>query len=180
MVLADLRAADKSLLVTGYASLDRLIDFLADTAPHAEDVRLLLGNEPYPAQSEHLSVEHRAFSEEMTAYWLQRGISLRLSAKIVSVIELLRQGRVRARGSIYLAVDTCAQTAQHSAGCTDRLSALVWWLFPRITANGSIPALNSMVKKAISARFSSPLPGAGLARTNYLTHTSGTTETFPG
>lgn len=96
-VLGDLHAAHRPLIITGYAALDELIPFLAKAGPAADDIRLLLGSEPYPAQRAHVSASEWTYSEEMMEYWLERGISLRLSGTIVSVIDLLRSGKVRAR-----------------------------------------------------------------------------------
>lgn len=97
VVLADLRAADRPLLITGYASLDRLIDYLAEVPAEGGEVRVLLGSEPYPARREHISITAHQFTAEVERYWIHRGISLRLSGKLIKVIEFLRQGRVRAR-----------------------------------------------------------------------------------
>lgn len=97
VVLADLRAASRPLLITGFASLDRLIDYLAEVPAEGGEVRVLLGSEPYPARREHISITAHQFTAEVERYWTERGISLRFSGKVIKVIELLRQGRVQAR-----------------------------------------------------------------------------------
>jgi hypothetical protein len=58
----DLRSSKNPLIITGYASLEKIIDFLADchsswqSNPDAFDkIRILLGNEPYPAKSQDFS-----------------------------------------------------------------------------------------------------------------------------
>lgn len=95
-VLADLRAARSPLIVTGYASLDRLIDFIADCPPESQ-VRLLLGFEPFPSRRESYEVRGYSFPREVERYWLDRGISLLLSARLIQCLERLKQRRVLAR-----------------------------------------------------------------------------------
>jgi superfamily II DNA or RNA helicase len=95
-VVTDLRGSQRPLIVTGYAALDHLIDFIADmdTAP---EVRILLGFEPFPARRDRYEVKGHDFPAEIQHYWLERGISLRLSAKLIQCIERLQSGRVIAR-----------------------------------------------------------------------------------
>jgi len=95
-VTADLRGSKRPLIVTGYAALDRLIDFIADINA-ASEVRILLGFEPFPSRREQFEVKGHAFPEEIQHYWLERGISLRLSAKLIQCIERLQSGHVVAR-----------------------------------------------------------------------------------
>jgi len=95
-VIADLRGSKRPLIVTGYAALDRLIDFIAEIDTAAE-VRILLGFEPFPSRRDQFEVKGHAFPREIQHYWLERGISLRLSAKLIQCIERLQSGRVIAR-----------------------------------------------------------------------------------
>ncbi|MGD8310759.1 MAG: SNF2-related protein, partial [Chromatiales bacterium] len=95
-VLEDLRASPEPLICTGYASLDRLVDFIAG-CPEAARVRILLGAEPFPSRRESFEVRGYSFPHEVEQYWLRRGISLRLSAQIIRCIERLESGRVAAR-----------------------------------------------------------------------------------
>ncbi|MDZ7749122.1 MAG: SNF2-related protein [Halofilum sp. (in: g-proteobacteria)] len=96
VVLADLAAAESPLVVTAYTALDYLIEHLPglDTSG---PVRLLLGTEP--SVSERVSARARRpdFPAEVRAYWLARGVSLRLSARVIAFIEALRAGRIEAR-----------------------------------------------------------------------------------
>ena len=96
MVLGDLRAAREPLIVTGYASLDRLIDFIADCPAEAQ-IRVLLGFEPFPSRRESYKVRGHSFPREVEHYWLGRGISLLLSAKLIQCIERLERRQVLAR-----------------------------------------------------------------------------------
>ncbi len=97
VVLADLRSDTQPLILTGYASLDRLLDFLDEASRNGAKVRLLLGNEPSPARQDHIALAGYDFPRVVTEYWLARGISLRLSGKIVAVMEQLKQRRVQVR-----------------------------------------------------------------------------------
>ncbi|MDT8311477.1 MAG: SNF2-related protein [Methylophaga sp.] len=95
-VESDLRDSKQPLLVTGYASLDRLIDFAA-SCDQTTSVRLLLGSEPFDSQRDSFELGSHSFSREIEHYWLQRGISLMLSAKLAICIERLKDGRLHAR-----------------------------------------------------------------------------------
>ena len=95
-VLEDLRASQEPLIVTGYAALDHLIDFIAET-PEDGHLRLLLGFEPFPSRRESFEVHGYSFPREVERYWLERGISMVLSAKLIQCIERLKSGQVRAR-----------------------------------------------------------------------------------
>ena len=101
-VLADLRASREPLIVTGYAALDQVIDFVAAIASSSR-VRVLFGAEPFPSRRDSFEVAGRAFPAEVEVYWLARGISLRLSARLIDCIERLRDGTVEVRylGSTY-------------------------------------------------------------------------------
>lgn len=90
----DLYASAEPLIVTGYAALDRLIDFVAGVDGRA---RILLGSEPFPARRESYEVGGRHFPAEVQCYWLERGISLLLSAKLIHCIERLRSAQVQVR-----------------------------------------------------------------------------------
>jgi superfamily II DNA or RNA helicase len=106
IVREDLDASSTPLVITGYASLDRVIDWLAYYhTTHATKsgpacrVRLLLGHEPHSTpRTEWRGREHR-FAQEVADYWLNQGISLLLSAKILAVFELLRRGQLEVKTS---------------------------------------------------------------------------------
>ncbi|MCU0545171.1 MAG: SNF2-related protein [Oscillatoriaceae cyanobacterium Prado104] len=99
----DLRSSKKPLIITGYASLEKIIDFLADcrsswqSDPDAFDkIRILLGNEPYPVKSHDFSSSQK-FSQEIEDYWMEQGISIRKCEKVIAAIELLRNDIVETR-----------------------------------------------------------------------------------
>lgn len=96
VVEADLRASDEPFIVTGYAGLDRLLDFVARLPP-GKPARILIGHEPYPSRREHFRLEHADLDIEIERFWLARGVSPALSARLLVVIEGLRARRVQAR-----------------------------------------------------------------------------------
>jgi len=96
VVRADLYTAENPLIVTGYASLDKLIDFIAD-CPTESQIRILLGFEPFPSRRESYEVRGHSFPREVERYWLERGISLLLSAKLIQCIERLERRQVLVR-----------------------------------------------------------------------------------
>lgn len=94
--MGDLQGAHSPLLVAGYASLDRLIDFIASCPPDSLP-RLMIGHEPYPSRRETFEIVDQSLPEDVADYWLSRGISLHLSAKLLDAIERLNNGSVLAR-----------------------------------------------------------------------------------
>ena len=95
-VRADLLASRRPLIITGFSALDTLIDFF-DALPDGVGARLMIGSEPGPGADRDYTDPRREFPEEVSRYWLERGVSVRLSAKILGLIEKLRSGRVEAR-----------------------------------------------------------------------------------
>ena len=98
IVLDDLKASQHPLIVTGYASLEKIIDFCAQINNEDQSsIRLLLGSEPYETQRTEFRVDEVDFPEEVRAYWLDRSISILLSAQLILMIENLRSGKIQAR-----------------------------------------------------------------------------------
>jgi len=96
-VVPDLLASVDPLIVTGFAGLDELIDAASGFVHEDGTLRILLGQEPFPSRRGEYRLQRDAFSQEVQEYWLERGISLLLSAKLVAFMEGLRSGRIRAR-----------------------------------------------------------------------------------
>jgi hypothetical protein len=95
-VWQDLLESPEPLIVAGYSSLDRIIDFIA-RAGRASAIRLLFGQEPFDARRAEFRLTGDAFATEVEAYWLRQGISLLRSAAVIRAIEALESGRVQAR-----------------------------------------------------------------------------------
>lgn len=96
----DLVQSSSPLLVAGFSSIGQLIDLIADWGrqPEADQARVLLGSEPFVTTRLQFASPGAAFTEDARSYWLEeRGISLRLSAKIVEVLDALDQGRLQVR-----------------------------------------------------------------------------------
>ena len=96
VVLPDLKHAQSALLVSGYASLDRLIDFVA-TCPDESRPRVMIGHEPHPSRRETYELTGRSLPPEVEQYWLERGVSLHLSAKLMHFIGRLKDGTIQTR-----------------------------------------------------------------------------------
>jgi len=92
----DLHEGHDRLIVTGYAGLEQLIDFIGNCTT-AHPIRILFGFEPFPARRASFELDGYDFPKEVETYWLERGISLRLSAKVVRCIERLERGDLKSR-----------------------------------------------------------------------------------
>jgi len=98
LILTDLRASQSPLVVTGYASLDRVIAFISDIGEeHGGPIRLVFGNEPFEAKTSNFTLKGKPFPDEVRDYWLERGVSLFFSAKIIAAMVLIESGRVQSR-----------------------------------------------------------------------------------
>ena len=99
VIQKDLNQSKNLLIITGYASLDRIIDFLAAryqrfVTSSSEDfglTQILLGHEPYPTKSQEFRLPSYQFSREIEAYWLERRISILKCAKVIAAIKFLNQ-----------------------------------------------------------------------------------------
>jgi len=96
VVLADLKASKRPLIVTGYAGLDRLVDFVAE-ADADSDIRVVFGSEPYDTGGTTWAVGDYDLPRAMKEYWLDRGFSVLLSSRVLTCLDRLRSGRLRAR-----------------------------------------------------------------------------------
>jgi superfamily II DNA or RNA helicase len=95
IVLKEIQSSSAPLIVTGYTSLDYLIDFIASLpGERPGSVSILIGSEPSPARRRNYSLEKISLPQEITDYWLEEGISLWLCHKVFIFIEMLKEGRV--------------------------------------------------------------------------------------
>lgn len=100
----DLLRSREPLLVMGYSALDQLLDLICAAGESGNtQVRLLFGHEPFPSRNQVYTVSGGDLVREAEQYWLERGISLLFSAKVVRAVELLKSGRAQAR---YMAGNT--------------------------------------------------------------------------
>lgn len=96
-VLQDLLESEAPLIVAGYAAIDHVVEFLGRMPAGQANVRLLFGSEPSPGRPERYGSGGRPFSHEVESYWLARGISPRLSLKLIQAVQRLERGEVTAR-----------------------------------------------------------------------------------
>ena len=96
---ADLLRSQTPLLVAGYSSIAQLVDLIAawDARDSGGQLRVVLGNEPAPSARSSFAAPHVQFTEEVRAFWLAQGISLRLSGKVVTALAALDAGRIAVR-----------------------------------------------------------------------------------
>jgi superfamily II DNA or RNA helicase len=98
VVLDELKHSSNPLIITGFTSLDYLIDFVADlSVDKPEKISILLGSEPTPARRTHYRLEKKSLPQEVTDYWLEAGIALWLCHKVLVFIEMLKEKRVETR-----------------------------------------------------------------------------------
>lgn len=95
-VIHDLKTSVNPLIVAGFATLDRLIDFVA-YADQCDQIRVVFGSEPFDSRRDTFSIKTFDLPHEIKEYWLERGISILLSAKLLVCIERLKAGIVLAR-----------------------------------------------------------------------------------
>lgn len=91
----DLMDDPETLIVTGYTSLLRLVTLMAGLTER-QDVRLLIGNEPFPITTGHMTLEPVSLPEEIRQYWLNRRISLLQYPEVFAALEKIRMGQVDA------------------------------------------------------------------------------------
>lgn len=95
-ILADLRSSVSPLIVTGFATLDRLVNFVAN-ADKCDQIRVVFGSEPFASRQDTFSIKELDLPHEMKEYWLERGISILLSAKLLVCIERLKANTLQTR-----------------------------------------------------------------------------------
>jgi superfamily II DNA or RNA helicase len=99
-VREDLRECSDPLIITGFASLADLVDFLPEFRERDfENIRLLLGHEPHVSETLESLEPNYDVGEEMRRYWLERGIDIHLCHPIVEVREMLEAGDIECRTS---------------------------------------------------------------------------------
>ena len=82
LVLKDLQASAAPLIVTGFASIAKLIEFISTRAPDPRSgSRILLGTEPFATARTSFASTTAPFEEEVRRFWIEdEGVSLLLSA----------------------------------------------------------------------------------------------------
>lgn len=146
IIQTDLRAAHDPLIITGYSGLDRVIDFVSDCDPTVS-VRIVFGSEPFPSRRETFELGGHSFSKEIENYWLKRGISLLLSAKLIHCIERLESGKLLARY-----VGTTSTRLHAKIYCTEEAATVGSSNFTRPGMESQLEANARFTTKADAAR----------------------------
>jgi SNF2-related domain/Helicase conserved C-terminal domain len=92
---ADLHDAQDQLLVTGFTSLEKIIGYLASfygSDINLRSLRVLLGHEPLGSNVTWRTSAAK-FSQEITDYWLDQGVSVSDCARVIAAIEVLKRGK---------------------------------------------------------------------------------------
>ena len=100
LVKKDIAESRKYLMITGYTSLEYLVDKLGGGLDARECVEIVLGNEPVQPrnitrhESGPIDMKPGTLPDEIRAYWLERGISVMLNKPVLMLIEKIRFGKV--------------------------------------------------------------------------------------
>jgi hypothetical protein len=101
VVRVDLECSDAPLLIAGYSAIASLVELVASwrqsRGSRVGSVRLLLGTEPFPSSRAYFGSAQEEFTQEIRDYWLERSVSVRLSAKVIRVIQELDTGSLQVR-----------------------------------------------------------------------------------
>lgn len=97
-VWPDLESGRFALVVTGFAAIGQVVEIVAARAPQGRSTRVLSGAEPFATTRVSFGSPAAAFTQQVRDYWTdQRGVSLRLSAKIVQAIQAVESGALEVR-----------------------------------------------------------------------------------
>ena len=99
VVWADLVGCSDPLVVTGFASIDQLVDLIGawGQAGHQGRLRIGLGWEPFASATSGFGPPRGVFTDTVRGYWQDRGVSLEACGRLVQAVELVRAGRVQVR-----------------------------------------------------------------------------------
>jgi hypothetical protein len=98
VVVEDLRGSREALIVTGFASLRRLCEFVGTLDPTTPaQVRLVVGCEPFEGRHGDRGSVGSVPSQEVADYWLNRGFSIRDVGDVQATVAALQSGRLQAR-----------------------------------------------------------------------------------
>jgi hypothetical protein len=94
----DLHHGRAALVVAGFAAVGEVVEIVAKRTARNGRTRVLLGTEPFATTRVNFGSPAAAFTQQVRDYWTeQRGVSLRLSAKIVQAIEAVEAGTLEVR-----------------------------------------------------------------------------------
>lgn len=95
-LIKDIEDSNEFLIITGFTSLSYLIE-LYDKLPYLPDkqIKIALGFEPNVYHRKRWSVKE--FSEEINAYWLEKGISPLLSGGVINLLNQIEANTIQFR-----------------------------------------------------------------------------------
>lgn len=98
-VWSDLASSKRPLVVAGYASIENIVNLVAQVADKhpASRPRVLLGTEPFVRERPSFGSPNASFTDEVRNFWHDEGISLALSAKLVQTLEAIDTGVLSVR-----------------------------------------------------------------------------------
>jgi hypothetical protein len=98
VLMADLEPGRGVLIVVGYASLAKVIAFLAQCQQDSpEPIRILFGAEPFLSDAARARIPAPDLAEELRDFWTKNGVSVLLSGAVLHARELVARGRVQVR-----------------------------------------------------------------------------------
>ena len=99
VVWQDLVSSADPTIVAGYSSIGELVAFIAGWSGSSSEgqLRVVIGAEPFGSSRKSFASPQAAFTKEVEDYWMDRGISLRLSAQVLVAIHAISEGRVGIR-----------------------------------------------------------------------------------
>ncbi|SVD40725.1 uncharacterized protein METZ01_LOCUS393579, partial [marine metagenome] len=95
-IIADTRDSNNLKIVTGYAGMEELIEFISEYAFNQE-IEIVIGHEPSMVMRKSAKRTPEKLADEMREYWLNRGFSPRTNASVLEAIRAIESGRVRTK-----------------------------------------------------------------------------------
>ncbi len=97
-VQKDLEASSNFLILTGFSSLEYLIEeFGREEVWKNRSIEIVLGNEPIIREEiikKSLNKKKHSFSHHIADYWLEKGISIKLNGPLLSLIKAVEEGNI--------------------------------------------------------------------------------------
>ncbi|TVQ09165.1 MAG: hypothetical protein EA364_14550 [Balneolaceae bacterium] len=94
LVRKDMAASQRYLIITGYSSLEYMIEELGRRSLSDTPVDIVLGNEPAVIFDKTRTRPPQKLPEEIERYWLERGISVLLNGPVLRLISRIDKGEV--------------------------------------------------------------------------------------
>lgn len=98
-IRSDIKETAEYVIITGYSSLDFIIQQLGGKLDARKGIKIVLGNEPVLQQirnrETHYGQSGMSLPEQIRQYWLSKGISILLNGPVLTMIEKIRYGKVK-------------------------------------------------------------------------------------